>query len=68
MAYIDLNIVEQREFMGAIMIAAQTDYFSECMEIVKHAEQAGLFKKVSLSTESHPQVKDLDNPIEGGIK
>ena len=64
MPYIDLTIIEQREFIGSIMIAAQTDYFSECMEIIKMAESAGLFERVSLSKESHPEIKDLDNPIE----
>lgn len=67
MPYIDLTVIEKAEFIGKLIIAAQSDYFSECSEIINHAENTGLYDKIKLSTESHPEILDLDNPIEGGI-
>jgi hypothetical protein len=68
MAYIDLTPVEKVDFIGKLIIAAQSDYFGECSEIINHAQHSGLFEKIKLSSQSHPEILDLDHPIEGGIK
>jgi len=63
-AFNELTIVERKEFIGKLIIAAQTSYYPECMEIVKQAERSGLFEEVKPISANVPEIKnDLDKPI-----
>lgn len=63
--YIELTPVEKVEFHSKLMVLAQTDYFIECCELINLAEHSGLFKRIKPHlNESHPEILDLDNPIE----
>lgn len=67
--YYELTLLEKREFLGSLIIAAETDFFSECCEIVNKAQEKGLFNKTKpLTSDKCSQIKDLDSPIENGIK
>ncbi len=61
--FASLTIVEKYEFIGKLVIAAQNGFFGECSEIINQAEISGLYQRIKPISANHPEIKELDNPI-----
>lgn len=65
--YLSQSIREQSEFIAKVIIMAQSEQYNmQFSNEVFFAEKLGFFDKVAPGDPSHPEIKDLDNPIENG--
>lgn len=63
-AYMELTMPQRKDFLGKLIIAAQMEFYGECTEIVRQAENKGLFNEVKPISEHVPEIaNDLDKPI-----
>jgi hypothetical protein len=67
--YLEMTPREKTAYMGRVVILSQSqEFFGEMIELIRLGEDTGLFDTQDAADASHPQIKDLDSPIENGIK
>lgn len=65
--YLELTIPEKTEFMGKLMIGAQSEeHFSLMQTLINGWEAQGLFESAKPIDLSYAEKSDLDNPVENG--
>lgn len=65
--YLSLSLKERSDYLAKVIILAQSDVsYNWFNQRVQDAEMIGFFEMVGPGDASHPEIKDLDNPIENG--
>lgn len=65
--YQEMSLKERSDYMAKVIILAESSAsFEWFQKRVQEAEEVGFFELVAPGDASHPEVRDLDSPIENG--